>query len=129
MPTVITLSPTLHSRRREPKSIFHISLLPNPERQESGFVAYWWRISGPYESAPHTRQPPYSSQPPIRVSLLLESVSYSSQSHTRVSLILESASHSSQPPVQVSLPFKSASYSSHLLNYTIRRTYSHLNQH
>jgi hypothetical protein len=30
----------LHARRKEPKSIFHTSLLPNPERLESSFVAF-----------------------------------------------------------------------------------------
>ena len=32
----------LYSRRREQKSIFHTSLLPNSERQERN----WWLISG-----------------------------------------------------------------------------------
>jgi hypothetical protein len=36
----------LLSRRRKPKSIFYTNPLSKLERQESGFVAYWWRICG-----------------------------------------------------------------------------------
>jgi hypothetical protein len=43
-----------HSRRKEPK-------FPNPERQESDFVAYWWRtcgVGGPGTFDPHLRTRP-----------------------------------------------------------------------
>jgi hypothetical protein len=113
---------TLVVESQNPSSISASFLIRNAKK------AVLWLIGGVLV-APHTSRPPIRDSPPIRVSPLFESVSYSSQSHSRVSLPFESASRSSQPPVRVSLPFESASYSSHLLNYTIGHTYSHLNQH